>query len=136
MHTRSLTKEECSGDAQVMGKPVASVDASILEAAKDVAVLFDFDGTLGDTETPAMEVAYWELAPYFAGITAAALTEEAKVAFIRENAGKAFEHMVEVADKERKAAGLSTIAECKCVLLSLPLSLCSCGPLDLSLWCK
>lgn len=30
-----------------------------------VAVLFDFDGTIGDTETPAMEVAYWELAPYF-----------------------------------------------------------------------
>jgi beta-phosphoglucomutase-like phosphatase (HAD superfamily) len=98
-----------------MGTPVASVDESILEAAKDVAVLFDFDGTLGDTETPAMEVAYWELAPYFAGVTAADLTEEAKVAFIRENAGKAFEHMVEVADKDRKTAGLSTIAECKCV---------------------
>lgn len=32
---------------------------------KKVAVLFDFDGTIGDTETPAMEVAYWELAPYF-----------------------------------------------------------------------
>lgn len=32
---------------------------------KRVAVLFDFDGTIGDTETPAMEVAYWELAPYF-----------------------------------------------------------------------
>jgi hypothetical protein len=29
-----------------------------------VAVLFDFDGTIGDTETPAMEVAFWELAPY------------------------------------------------------------------------
>lgn len=32
---------------------------------KRVAVLFDFDGTIGDTETPAMKVAYWELAPYF-----------------------------------------------------------------------
>lgn len=32
---------------------------------KRVAVLFDFDGTIGDTETPAMEVAYWEIAPYF-----------------------------------------------------------------------
>lgn len=32
---------------------------------KRVAVLFDFDGTIGDTETPAMEVAFWELAPYF-----------------------------------------------------------------------
>jgi hypothetical protein len=29
-----------------------------------VAVLFDFDGTVGDTETPAMRVAFWELAPY------------------------------------------------------------------------
>jgi len=28
------------------------------------AVLFDFDGTLGDTETPAMEVAFWELVPF------------------------------------------------------------------------
>jgi len=28
------------------------------------AVLFDFDGTLGDTETPAMEVAFWEVAPF------------------------------------------------------------------------
>jgi len=102
-----------SAGVLVMGAPVASVNESILEAAKDVAVLFDFDGTLGDTETPAMEVAYWELAPYFAGITAKDLTEEAKVAFIRENAGKAFEHMVEVADKDRKTAGLSTIAECK-----------------------
>ena len=28
------------------------------------AVCFDFDGTLGDTETPAMEVAFWEVAAY------------------------------------------------------------------------
>ena len=28
------------------------------------AVLWDFDGTLGDTEQPAMTVAFWELAPY------------------------------------------------------------------------
>lgn len=32
---------------------------------KDMSILFDFDGTIGDTETPAMEVAFWELAPYF-----------------------------------------------------------------------
>jgi len=42
-------------------------DAEVKAACKNVAVLFDFDGTLGDTETPAMEVAFWELAPYFAG---------------------------------------------------------------------
>lgn len=34
-------------------------------AYKDMSILFDFDGTIGDTETPAMEVAFWELAPYF-----------------------------------------------------------------------
>lgn len=33
-------------------------------ANKDISILFDFDGTIGDTETPAMEVAFWELAPY------------------------------------------------------------------------
>jgi beta-phosphoglucomutase-like phosphatase (HAD superfamily) len=36
--------------------------------AESVAVLFDFDGTVGDTETPAMEVAFWEAAPYLVGI--------------------------------------------------------------------
>lgn len=34
-------------------------------ANKDISILFDFDGTIGDTETPAMEVAFWELGPYF-----------------------------------------------------------------------
>jgi beta-phosphoglucomutase-like phosphatase (HAD superfamily) len=37
------------------------------------AVLFDFDGTLGDTETPAMEVAFWEVAPYLPGLPTGAL---------------------------------------------------------------
>lgn len=36
------------------------------KAFSDMSVLFDFDGTIGDTETPAMEVAFWELAPYLA----------------------------------------------------------------------
>ena len=36
---------------------------------KDMSILFDFDGTVGDTETPAMEVAFWELAPYFVNIS-------------------------------------------------------------------
>lgn len=34
------------------------------KAFTDMSILFDFDGTIGDTETPAMEVAFWELAPY------------------------------------------------------------------------
>lgn len=33
-------------------------------AYEGLSILFDFDGTIGDTETPAMEVAFWELAPY------------------------------------------------------------------------
>lgn len=34
------------------------------KAFDKMSILFDFDGTVGDTETPAMEVAFWELAPY------------------------------------------------------------------------
>ena len=44
--------------------PSAAVDPDA------TAVLFDFDGTLGDTETPAMRAAFWELAPYFPDATA------------------------------------------------------------------
>eukprot|EP00976_Prorocentrum_cordatum_P082636 1184894-Prorocentrum_minimum.AAC.2 len=83
----------------------------VASACKQAAVLFDFDGTLGDTETPAMEVAYWELAPYFAGINPAGITEAAKSEFIRDNAGKAFEFMMEVADEARAKAGMSSITE-------------------------
>lgn len=46
-------------------KPIEDFGSGITADPKKVAVLFDFDGTIGDTETPAMEVAYWELAPYF-----------------------------------------------------------------------
>ena len=74
-----------------------------------VAVLFDFDGTLGDTETPAMRVAFWELAPYFPGASAGSLTTETRDTYVRANAGKAFEFMVEVVEEERKAAGLESI---------------------------
>ena len=41
----------------------APTPSSISDTA--TVILFDFDGTLGDTETPAMIVAFWELAPYF-----------------------------------------------------------------------
>jgi hypothetical protein len=75
-----------------------------------VAVLFDFDGTLGDTETPAMEIAFWELAPYQPGATAQNI--EAQCApFMLENAGKAFEFMTESCDADRNAKGLCAIAE-------------------------
>ncbi|CAM9238672.1 unnamed protein product [Choristocarpus tenellus] len=74
-----------------------------------VAVLFDFDGTVGDTETPAMEVAYWELGPYFPsaadGGELPSMSE-----FVRDNAGKAFEFMLEVVEGDRAKAGLPDIA--------------------------
>ena len=40
-----------------------------MSKSDSVAVLFDFDGTVGDSETPAMEVAYWEAAPYIVDIS-------------------------------------------------------------------
>lgn len=46
-------------------KVVEDFGANVEVDPKRVSVLFDFDGTIGDTETPAMEVAFWELAPYF-----------------------------------------------------------------------
>lgn len=54
-------------DAESALKKLMAEDfgANVEVDPKRVAVLFDFDGTIGDTETPAMEVAYWELAPYF-----------------------------------------------------------------------
>jgi beta-phosphoglucomutase-like phosphatase (HAD superfamily) len=76
----------------------------------DIAVLFDFDGTIGDTETPAMEVAFWEAAPYLPGVDARSL-EELLPEFIRNNAGKAFEFMMEACDEDRKKAGLDTAEE-------------------------
>jgi len=82
-----------------------------IAAASKVAVLFDFDGTLGDTETPAMEVAFWELAPYFPGMKAADLTPQFMREFIRLNAGKAFEFMLDKVEEDRAAAGLPPVEE-------------------------
>ena len=74
-----------------------------------VGVLFDFDGTLGDTEAPAMDVAFWELAPFMPSLerlaTDPAGLDAARDAFVVENAGKAFEFMLEKVDAERAASG-------------------------------
>ena len=78
-----------------------------------VAVLFDFDGTLGDTETPAMRVAFWELAPYSPDATAESLTVAARDDYVRANAGKAFEFMVDVVEEDRAKAGLPPIEEAR-----------------------
>eukprot|EP00470_Lotharella_oceanica_P003267 CAMPEP_0170166972 /NCGR_PEP_ID=MMETSP0040_2-20121228/501_1 /TAXON_ID=641309 /ORGANISM="Lotharella oceanica, Strain CCMP622" /LENGTH=333 /DNA_ID=CAMNT_0010404841 /DNA_START=83 /DNA_END=1084 /DNA_ORIENTATION=+ len=75
-----------------------------------IAILFDFDGTIGNTETPAMEVAFWELAPYLVGAEAKKL-EQDKLPWMQDNAGKAFEFMLEDCEKERAAKGLKSIAE-------------------------
>lgn len=80
-------------------------------AGATTAILFDFDGTLGDTETPAMEVAFWELAPYFPEASVAFLSTDTMRAYVRNNAGKAFEFMVDVVEEDRKAAGLKPIEE-------------------------
>jgi hypothetical protein len=58
-----------------------------------------------------LKVAYWELAPYFAGVTPADHTQANCNEFIRDNAGKAFEHMVEVVEEARGKAGLPSISE-------------------------
>lgn len=42
-----------------------------------------------------MQVAFWELAPYFPGVKVEDLSEAYMSEFIRENAGKAFEFMVD-----------------------------------------
>lgn len=73
------------------------------------AVLFDFDGTLGDTETPAMRVAFWELAPYLPDATPESLTLATRDAYVRDNAGKAFEFMVDIVEEDRAKAGLPSI---------------------------
>lgn len=80
-------------------------------AAGEIAVIFDFDGTLGDTESPAMEVAFWELAPYFPNVQPSDLTPPHVQEFIRVNAGKAFELMLASVEKERAEVGLPPIEE-------------------------
>ena len=86
-------------------------------------VLFDFDGTLGDTETPAMIVAFWELAPYFPEASVEYLSEECMRTYVRNNAGKAFEFMVDVVEEDRKKAGLPAIEEVRAAGAEDPLVL-------------
>lgn len=79
-----------------------------------VGVLLDFDGTLADTETPAMDVAFWELAPYIPSLEPVAgdraALDEARDKFVVDNAGKAFEFMCDGVDAERAATGLPPVA--------------------------
>jgi HAD superfamily hydrolase (TIGR01509 family) len=89
----------------------APTPSSISDTA--TVILFDFDGTLGDTETPAMIVAFWELAPYFPEASVEYLSEERMKTYVRDNAGKAFEFMVDVVEEDRAKAGLPPIEEAR-----------------------
>mmetsp|Transcript_25431 Transcript_25431/g.33204 ORF Transcript_25431/g.33204 Transcript_25431/m.33204 type:complete len:377 (+) Transcript_25431:107-1237(+) len=85
---------------------------STLSMNSQATVLFDFDGTIGDTETPAMQIAFWELAPYFPSAEAnGVLPDETK--YVQDNAGKAFEFMIEVVEKDRTDAGLVSIEDAR-----------------------
>jgi beta-phosphoglucomutase-like phosphatase (HAD superfamily) len=90
-----------------------TITATLPVKAGMPGVLFDFDGTLGDTEVPAMEVAFWELAPYLPELVGASDSElvAACPLFVRENAGKAFEHMIEKCNKQRSADGMPSVEE-------------------------
>eukprot|EP00471_Norrisiella_sphaerica_P008604 CAMPEP_0184504332 /NCGR_PEP_ID=MMETSP0113_2-20130426/52410_1 /TAXON_ID=91329 /ORGANISM="Norrisiella sphaerica, Strain BC52" /LENGTH=297 /DNA_ID=CAMNT_0026893973 /DNA_START=225 /DNA_END=1118 /DNA_ORIENTATION=+ len=57
-----------------------------------------------------MEVAFWELAPYFVNAEPSKL-EEMKIKWIQDNAGKAFEFMLEACEKKRADAKLKSIEE-------------------------
>lgn len=84
-------------------------------SADSVAVLFDFDGTLGDTESPAMEIAFWTIAPYLPQLASASLPQllQACGPYVQANAGKAFEHMIEKCNEERSEQGLLPIEEAR-----------------------
>ena len=58
-----------------------------------------------------MRVAFWELAPYLPDATADNLTIAARDAYVRANAGKAFEFMVDVVEEDRAKAGMPPIEE-------------------------
>jgi beta-phosphoglucomutase-like phosphatase (HAD superfamily) len=93
--------------------PRQRVPVSQLVQTTTPGVLFDFDGTLGDTEVPAMEVAFWEIAPYLPELVGASDSEldEACPIYCREHAGKAFEHMIERCNELRSAEGLKSVEE-------------------------
>jgi beta-phosphoglucomutase-like phosphatase (HAD superfamily) len=99
--------------AKELAALAAARDAAKLQTAANISILFDFDGTLGDTETPAMEVAFWEIAPYLPDAAEPeALSNQRMKAYIRENAGKAFEFMLEslgTARAERSLPPVETV---------------------------
>ncbi|CAM9523241.1 unnamed protein product [Chrysoparadoxa australica] len=57
-----------------------------------------------------MQVAFWEIAPYLPGVGADRLADLVSE-YVRDNAGKAFEFMVEDCDAARKAKGLPPAEE-------------------------
>lgn len=108
---RSIRVAKASRVSQRLSARMANRVLNSAVAVEAPTVLFDFDGTLGDTETPAMEVAFWELAPYFPNVKVSDLTEPYMLEFIRENAGKAFEFMVDKCNESRAEVGLPPLEE-------------------------
>jgi len=86
--------------------------------AKTVCVLFDFDGTIGNTNKAAMEVAFWELAPYFVRIDPGRIEEkkEKKTVWVRKNAGHSFEYLMKEVEKARERVGLPSIEDVRRVI--------------------
>jgi len=84
--------------------------------SEKMAVIFDFDGTLADSEVVAMEVNYWTLVPYLpevepVGIQSSALTPQARDDFMHKNAGRNFDALLAEVEAKRTDAGLPSIAE-------------------------
>eukprot|EP00746_Dinoflagellata_sp_MGD_P025631 gnl/MRDRNA2_/MRDRNA2_160313_c0_seq1.p1 gnl/MRDRNA2_/MRDRNA2_160313_c0~~gnl/MRDRNA2_/MRDRNA2_160313_c0_seq1.p1 ORF type:complete len:458 (+),score=84.57 gnl/MRDRNA2_/MRDRNA2_160313_c0_seq1:97-1470(+) len=78
--------------------------------ASNIAILFDFDGTLADTEDRAMEVTFWELAPYMPNTRGPeALSHEVKDEYIARMAGNSFEFMLEDLDRQRAKLSLDSV---------------------------
>eukprot|EP00187_Rhodella_violacea_P016308 CAMPEP_0184719728 /NCGR_PEP_ID=MMETSP0314-20130426/9355_1 /TAXON_ID=38298 /ORGANISM="Rhodella maculata, Strain CCMP 736" /LENGTH=773 /DNA_ID=CAMNT_0027183655 /DNA_START=78 /DNA_END=2399 /DNA_ORIENTATION=+ len=70
------------------------------------SVIFDFDGTLCNSERPRMLATYAVLAPY---LLMHHCDEAIMEAFVRNNSGKAFELLNEAVNERRAQEGLDTI---------------------------
>jgi len=91
------------------------------EKNKRIIALFDFDGTLADTEIVAAEVGYWLLAPYFPNASAETLGDWKP--FGLATAGIPFALKIAKVDEQRAAANLESISEVRNARQESPLIL-------------
>jgi len=82
---------------------------------RPVAVLFNFDGTLGDTELVAMKVLYWELAPFFSECSDKDCDDFVRLVYddlgTSRERERAFTNMCQACDKHREARNLEPISK-------------------------